>query len=203
MVKFQCVSDSSRFQQGATSGRFLSKYEYRCKSMSKLKNSPLRVLLVCSVDTITLPPSNVTSVPRSRHKLQHLWPLQSIVGLVGVILNSIVFYMFVSERQNMANSVNVLIWCGMSLQRQIILPLLQHNINFRMHTVYCFIYSAISMHWRSIIMYTRSPLFFNDLEVVGTFYKLGIMALGMCHSCHQHPTPTPYICLSQCLRYSP
>ena len=78
--------------------------------MSKLKNSPLRVLLVCSVDTITLPPSNVTSVPRSRHKLQHLWPLQSIVGLVGVILNSVVFYMFVSERQNMANSVNVLIW---------------------------------------------------------------------------------------------
>ena len=50
---------------------------------------------------------------RPRHKLAHLWPLQSIVGLVGVALNSIVFYMFVSERQNMANSVNVLIWYSM------------------------------------------------------------------------------------------
>ena len=51
-----------------------------------------------------------SSSAQPRHKLAHLWPLQSIVGLVGVILNSVVFYMFVSERQNMANSVNVLIW---------------------------------------------------------------------------------------------
>ena len=55
--------------------------------------------------------NNTTDVIiRPRHKLAHLWPLQSIVGLVGVALNSIVFYMFVSERQNMAKSVNVLIW---------------------------------------------------------------------------------------------
>ena len=50
------------------------------------------------------------SLARPRHKLSLLWPLQSVVGLVGVALNSIVFYMFVSERQNMANSVNFLIW---------------------------------------------------------------------------------------------
>ena len=54
--------------------------------------------------------NNTNVIIRPRHKLAHLWPLQSIVGLVGVILNSVVFYMFVSERQNMANSVNVLIW---------------------------------------------------------------------------------------------
>ena len=54
--------------------------------------------------------NNTDVIIRPRHKLAHLWPLQSIVGLVGVILNSVVFYMFVSERQNMANSVNVLIW---------------------------------------------------------------------------------------------
>ena len=54
--------------------------------------------------------NNTNVIIRPRHKLAHLWPLQSIVGLVGVALNSIVFYMFVSERQNMAKSVNVLIW---------------------------------------------------------------------------------------------
>ena len=68
----------------------------------------LPLALTSSSNTTT---NNTTDVViRPRHKLAHLWPLQSIVGLVGVILNSIVFYMFVSERQNMANSVNILIW---------------------------------------------------------------------------------------------
>ena len=69
----------------------------------------LHLALTSSNSTTTT--NNTTDVViRPRHKLAHLWPLQSIVGLVGVILNSIVFYMFVSERQNMANSVNFLIW---------------------------------------------------------------------------------------------
>ena len=34
-----------------------------------------------------------------------------------------------------------------------------------MQTLYCFLYSAISIHWRSYVMYTGTPLFF-DLDVV-------------------------------------
>ena len=72
------------------------------------------LLLVLLLTVPGSPATNTTveaaSLTRPRHKLSLLWPLQSVVGLVGVALNSIVFYMFVSERQNMANSVNVLIW---------------------------------------------------------------------------------------------
>ena len=70
----------------------------------------LHLALTSSSNTTTNNNNNTDVIIRPRHKLAHLWPLQSIVGLVGVILNSIVFYMFVSERQNMANSVNILIW---------------------------------------------------------------------------------------------
>ena len=74
---------------------------------------PHRCLLLLLASVAAAGETNMSldsSSAQPRHKLAHLWPLQSIVGLVGVILNSVVFYMFVSERQNMANSVNVLIW---------------------------------------------------------------------------------------------
>ena len=80
------------------------------------RGRPLPLLCILLLPLALTSSSNTTTnnttdvVIRPRHKLAHLWPLQSIVGLVGVILNSIVFYMFVSERQNMANSVNFLIW---------------------------------------------------------------------------------------------
>ena len=51
-----------------------------------------------------------SSSARPRHNLAHLWPWQSVVGLVGVVLNSAVFYAFIRERQNMARPVNVLVW---------------------------------------------------------------------------------------------
>ena len=81
-----------------------------------VRGRPLPLLCLLLLPLALTSSSNTTSTTttdvdiRPRHKLAHLWPLQSIVGLVGVILNSVVFYMFVSERQNMANSVNVLIW---------------------------------------------------------------------------------------------
>ena len=81
-----------------------------------VRGRPLPLLCLLLPPLALTSSSNTTSTTttdvdtRPRHKLAHLWPLQSIVGLVGVILNSVVFYMFVSERQNMANSVNVLIW---------------------------------------------------------------------------------------------
>ena len=81
-----------------------------------VRGRPLPLLCLLLLPLALTSSSNTTSTTttdvntRPRHKLAHLWPLQSIVGLVGVALNSIVFYMFVSERQNMAKSVNVLIW---------------------------------------------------------------------------------------------
>ena len=47
---------------------------------------------------------------RPRHHLALPWLLQSVIGATGVILNSLVFYVFISERQNMARPVNVLVW---------------------------------------------------------------------------------------------
>ena len=74
----------------------------------------LSVMLVSSLaaaSEVSVSNSTVAGAgARPRHNLALAWLLQSLVGLVGVILNSIVFYMFVSERQNMANSVNFLIW---------------------------------------------------------------------------------------------
>ena len=84
-----------------------------------------------------------------------------MVGLGGVVLNSAVFCAFVRERQNMARPVNVLVWW-------VVVYLhcsLQHSTMCRMQTLYCFLYSAISIHWRSYVMYTGTPLFF-DLDVV-------------------------------------
>ena len=80
-------------------------------AMGRGRPLPLLCVLLLPLALTSSDTTSTTDVDnRPRHKLAHLWPLQSVVGLVGVILNSIVFYMFVSERQNMANSVNVLIW---------------------------------------------------------------------------------------------
>ena len=79
-------------------------------AMGRGRPLPLLCVLLLPLALTSSDTTSTTDVDtRPRHKLAHLWPLQSVVGLVGVILNSIVFYMFVSERQNMANSVNVLI----------------------------------------------------------------------------------------------
>ena len=72
-------------------------------------------LLLASVSSLAaasdLSVSNTTVAgARPRHSLALPWLLQSVIGLVGVILNSLVFYVFISERQNMARPVNVLVW---------------------------------------------------------------------------------------------
>ena len=47
--------------------------------------------------------------PRSP-RLPWLWFLQSLLGLVGSVLNSVVLLIFIGERQSMATSVNSMIW---------------------------------------------------------------------------------------------
>ena len=44
------------------------------------------------------------------HGLSKFWVLQSLMGVFGVGLNSIVLIIFVGERQTMATSVNSMIW---------------------------------------------------------------------------------------------
>ena len=74
---------------------------------------PHRWLLLLAASVAAAGETNASlgsSSAQPRHKLAHLWPWQSVVGLVGVILNSAVFYAFIRERQNMARPVNVLVW---------------------------------------------------------------------------------------------
>ena len=44
------------------------------------------------------------------HPLTKLWPFQSLVGILGTILNSLVFKLFFNEKRYLATSVNVMIW---------------------------------------------------------------------------------------------
>ena len=68
-----------------------------------------------SMSNLTIPGAGA----RPRHSLALPWLLQSVIGLVGVILNSLVFYVFISERQNMARPVNVLVWWVICTLRRI------------------------------------------------------------------------------------
>ena len=65
-----------------------------------------------SMSNLTIPGAGA----RPRH---HLALLQSVIGAIGVILNSLVFYVFISERQNMARPVNVLVWWVICTLRRI------------------------------------------------------------------------------------
>ena len=80
-----------------------------------MRQHHLSVMLVSSLaaaSEVSVSNSTVAGAgARPRHNLALAWLLQSLVGLVGVVLNSIVFYVFISERQNMARPVNVLVWC--------------------------------------------------------------------------------------------
>ena len=51
---------------------------------------------------------------------------------------------------------------------------------YRMQTLYCFLYSAISIHWRSYVMYTGTPLFF-DLDVVNAVSLAAKVVIVMSH----------------------
>ena len=56
-------------------------------------------------------PSNVTSPThlKSQHRLASWWPLLSSIGVLGTIFNSLVLFCFISERNTMVTSVNVMI----------------------------------------------------------------------------------------------
>ena len=82
------------------------------------------------------------------HKFTKLWPFQSLVGILGTILNSLVFKLFFNEKGSLATSVNVMIWFD---------------------TAYCFFYSAIFLHWRSFLLFARKSLIpILDFEVVNS-----------------------------------
>ena len=80
----------------------------------------------------------------NKHKYDHFlvkwkaWQLLSLVGLFGTMLNSFLLYIFYSERNIMASSVNSMIY---------------------MNTVYRLIYSTVSIHWRTYNMVRHQTLF--------------------------------------------
>ena len=65
---------------------------------------------VAVVNNITQASSLVKFSKPESHGLSKLWVLQSLLGVVGLGLNSVVLIIFVSERQTMATSVNSMIW---------------------------------------------------------------------------------------------
>ena len=65
---------------------------------------------VAVVNNITQTSSLVKFSKPESHGLSKLWVLQSLLGVVGLGLNSVVLIIFVSERQTMATSVNSMIW---------------------------------------------------------------------------------------------
>ena len=76
----------------------------------------------------------------NKHKYDHFlvkwkaWQLLSFVGLFGTFSNSFLLYIFYSERNMMASSVNIMI-C--------------------MNTVYRLLYSMVGIHWRTYNMVRR------------------------------------------------
>lgn len=50
-----------------------------------------------------------TQKSRLHHHLDALWPLQSLIGILGTILNSFLAYVFYHERQALSTSVNMMI----------------------------------------------------------------------------------------------
>ena len=46
---------------------------------------------------------------RSYHKMNFGWKINSFIGVVGTVLNSIVFYLFILERNTFLTTVNVMI----------------------------------------------------------------------------------------------
>ena len=75
------------------------------------------IILIGSSCSVAVVNTNLTqtsslvkfSKPES-HGLSKLWVLQSLLGVVGLGLNSVVLIIFVGERQTMATSVNSMIW---------------------------------------------------------------------------------------------
>ena len=61
------------------------------------------------VDTGNLTSSSVTPKSRLHHHLDTLWLLQSLIGILGTLLNSFLAYVFYHERQAFATSVNVML----------------------------------------------------------------------------------------------
>ena len=84
---------------------------------------------------------------KSQHKFSSWWPLLSSIGVLGTIFNSYVLYCFISERNNMVTSVNVMIG---------------------MDTTYRLVHSSVAIHWRSYLMYSDINIFSQwiDLEMV-------------------------------------
>ena len=85
---------------------------FHLESMEGRQRLVILVLLLLLSRTVSQPSlTNVTRPrhPKSQHRLSGWWPLLSSIGILGTIFNSYVLYCFISERNNMVTSVNVMI----------------------------------------------------------------------------------------------
>ena len=69
----------------------------------------LLLLLLVSSSQSSLPANFSRPHLKSQHRLSRAWPLLSAIGVLGTVTNSYVLYCFISERNNMVTSVNVMI----------------------------------------------------------------------------------------------
>ena len=87
------------------------------------------------------------------HVLSSFWPLQSVTGVVGSVLNIFVLYIFISDRQTLTTSINLMIWSVSRVEVDNTSDLL-----FMMDTLFRLLYSSLALHWRSYLMYYRTSL---------------------------------------------
>lgn len=86
------------------------------------------------------------------HSLATFWPLHSLTGLIGSLLNIFVLYIFISDRQTLTTSINCMIWYIEFPQCWSLL------LSSRMDTLFRLLYSSVAVHWRSYLMYFRRTL---------------------------------------------
>ena len=75
---------------------------------------------------------------KSDHKLSFAWSIHPILGLLGTVLNSLVLFMFVKERQNMVTLINIMIL---------------------LDTLYRLMISLVAVPWKCYLMATDSYIF--------------------------------------------
>ena len=86
------------------------------------------------------------------HSLAPFWPLHSLTGLIGSLLNIFVLYIFISDRQTLTTSINCMIWY---IEFTFCWSLL---LSSRMDTLFRLLCSSVAVHWRSYLMYFRRTL---------------------------------------------
>ena len=108
------ISMSIDWKQGIK-GRVYKKLVSFISIWKRMMNKIISFLMICMIIIENTEAGNTTNIQRvhtklrSYHKMTDGWKLYSVIGVVGTSLNSIVLYLFISERKGFLTTVNVMI----------------------------------------------------------------------------------------------